>query len=721
MLSAILISSHALLLAPKATFPLTIESIMRGPALVGYPPKELRWSPDGMQLRFSWAKADGSADPPFKEFVVKRDGSGLAPALGVTPVDSSGIPKGSKFGDQIVYDALGELYTYDVATKTTKKITDSAESKRSPKFVDDGKGVVYASGDNLFRLNLADGKSTQLTDLQKGSTSTPAASAKPLTPLISVRIPSGFRSGTFVLSPNGACASIDLTQPAQGGKRADVPNYVTESGFPEMISTFVRVGGPQSRNKTLIVDLRTGAEVEMATVRPGRVMALRWSPDGKYAVAMAEAEDHKDEWIFGFDASSDKVSMLWDEHCDAWVGGPGRGTLGWLPDGSKFYFHSERNGYASLLAIPAGGGDAIPLVEGNFEVSDIKLDTDRQRFTFVSSEGSPYKRHLDWVSLSGGTRTKIADLSADEESTYAIAPNGQDVAVVRSKVNRPGELYINDVQVTTTPTAEWLSGTWIEPPVVMIPSSEGLSVSAHLYKPKHWRRGGPAVVFVHGAGYLQNVYDGWSYYYREYMFHHFLMDHGYEVLDMDYRGSAGYGRDWRTAIYRHMGGKDLDDEVAGADWLVRTQGVAKKRIGIYGGSYGGFLTLMAMFTKPDVFAAGAALRPVGDWSTYNHGYTSEILNLPQDDKEAYRQSSPINFVEGLKGALLICHGMIDTNVPFQDSVRIAERLIELGKTNWEIAPFPVEDHGFTRAASWTDEYRRIFDLFERTVGSKSRR
>jgi dipeptidyl aminopeptidase/acylaminoacyl peptidase len=227
------------------------------------------------------------------------------------------------------------------------------------------------------------------------------------------------------------------------------------------------------------------------------------------------------------------------------------------------------------------------------------------------------------------------------------------------------------------------------------------------------RRNGSAEV----AGYVQNIYDGWSYYYREYMFHHLLMDKGYLVLDMDYRGSAGYGREWRTAIYRHMGGKDLEDQVAGAKWLVEHEGAAKDRLGIYGGSYGGFLTLMAMFTRPGVFAAGAALRPVADWASYHPGYTAPILNLPQDDPEAYRLSSPINFVEGFQGALLICHGMVDTNVTFQDTVRVVQRLIELGKTNWQVAPYPVEDHAFMRPSSWTDEFRRIFDLFERNIGS----
>jgi dipeptidyl aminopeptidase/acylaminoacyl peptidase len=203
------------------------------------------------------------------------------------------------------------------------------------------------------------------------------------------------------------------------------------------------------------------------------------------------------------------------------------------------------------------------------------------------------------------------------------------------------------------------------------------------------------------------------------MFNHLLASRGYTVMDIDYRGSAGYGGAWRTGIYRHMGGKDLTDHVDAARWMVAREGVDPKRVGLYGGSYGGFITLMAMFTEPDVFRSGAALRSVTDWAHYNHGYTARILNEPQEDTLAYRRSSPIRFAEGLRGDLLMAHGMVDTNVHFQDIVRLTQRLIELEKTNWELAVYPVEDHAFTRPESWSDEYRRILELFERTLRAPS--
>jgi dipeptidyl aminopeptidase/acylaminoacyl peptidase len=301
------------------------------------------------------------------------------------------------------------------------------------------------------------------------------------------------------------------------------------------------------------------------------------------------------------------------------------------------------------------------------------------------------------------------------DNQAVVSPDGSVVADVYSYTNKPPELFLGSKRVTTSPAPDFANYKWLDVPIVNVPARDGVAVPAHIYKPANWKSGGRAVIFVHGAGYLQNVDRFWSSYAREYMFHHLLMSKGYLVLDVDYRGSRGYGRDWRTAIYRHMGGKDLEDQVDAARFLVNAHGVDPKKIGIYGGSYGGFITLMAMFTTPDVFAAGAALRPVTDWAAYNHGYTSGILNTPQTDAEAYRKSSPIYFAEGLKGRLLICHGMVDTNVHFQDSVRLAQRLIELRKTNWELAPYPVENHGFVEPTSWADEYKRIFKLFEETL------
>src|SRR3989454_7996044 len=417
-------------------------------------------------------------------------------------------------------------------------------------------------------------------------------------------------------------------------------------------------------------------------------------------------------------------------HDDAWLDGPlglrdprgddVTGTAGWLADGETVYYGSEESGWAHVYTVPARGGSPRALTSGEWEVQSVDLSSDRRTLYLRTNEGDFGQVHF--YALDPATRTKTQLTTAEGRQDVVASSDRSLLAVLHSTANHPPELYLQPGragaamrQVTESTTPQWRSFAWNKPEIVMVPARDGVRVPARLYRPSG-AANRAAVIFVHGAGYLQNVHKWWSFYYREYMFHHLLASKGYTVLDLDYRGSAGHGRAWRTAIYRHMGGADLDDQVDGARWLVRQLGIDSTRVGIYGGSYGGFITLMAMFTRPGVFAAGAALRPVTDWAHYNHPYTARILNEPQMDSVAYRQSSPIYFAAGLKGRILICHGMVDDKVQFQDNVRLVQRLIELGKEGWEVAVYPVEPHGFRRADSWTDEDRRLLKLFEETVG-----
>jgi dipeptidyl aminopeptidase/acylaminoacyl peptidase len=445
------------------------------------------------------------------------------------------------------------------------------------------------------------------------------------------------------------------------------------------------------------------------------------SDDGKYAVAVARTFDNNDRWIVAVDSETGRTRVLDHLHDDAWV--RDGNSSGFMPDNHSYYFLSERDGWMHLYVVDAAAnsGAAKQLTTGKWEITSAELAPDAKSFYLQSTEVHPGERHVYTMPLDGGARTKLTSMVGS--SNGEVSPDGKMLGLIYSASAKPPEVYLmpNQVgatatQITTSTTDVWRSYKWVEPTLVTFAARDGAQVYARLFTPEmvgaKRHPSAPGVVFVHGAGYAQNAHKYWSTYYREYMFHHVLASRGYVVLDVDYRASSGYGRDWRTAIYRFMGGKDLEDIVDGAHYLVKAQKVNPKRLGLYGGSYGGFITLMAMFTTPDEFAAGAALRPVTDWAHYNHGYTSNILNDPQDDAEAYRKSSPIYFADKLKGALLICHGMVDVNVHFQDSVRLAQRLIELRKENWEIAPYPVEDHGFEEETSWADEYKRILKLFD---------
>jgi dipeptidyl aminopeptidase/acylaminoacyl peptidase len=324
------------------------------------------------------------------------------------------------------------------------------------------------------------------------------------------------------------------------------------------------------------------------------------------------------------------------------------------------------------------------------------------------------------VPSSGGALQRLTKLEGVEKAD--VDRSGKQLLLSHSTPYMRTQISVTKVdgsgaprQLTDTRTTDYKNMTWIQPEFVKVPSTHfGGVIYSKLYRDAGAAASAkkPAVLFIHGAGYTQDVHLRYSYYFREQMFNNLLAHLGYVVLDMDYRASAGYGRDWRTAIYRQMGHPELEDLLDGKKWLVEQAAVEPKHVGVYGGSYGGFMTLMALFRAPGEFAAGAALRPVTDWMQYNHGYTSGILNDPQVDPIAYERSSPIEFAAGLQDALLICHGVIDDNVLFEDSMRLYERLIELHKDNFSMSPYPLDRHGFTNADSWLDEYKRIFRLFE---------
>jgi dipeptidyl aminopeptidase/acylaminoacyl peptidase len=776
----------AILLPPGITaqqaqpkkFEITVDSIMRGPDLVGYEPTRVYWSQDSQRVYFRWKRA---GEPRLKEpdlYVVNRDGSGLrklsedeakqAPPLAS---DLSKDRKWTAFADE------GDIFVYDNEKNERRRLTETVEGESSPRLTADGKHVVFTRQNNLYRLPIEGGALVQLTDIRTGGggDGTPPKGTesqefikkeerglleavreraqnreeqeakrkarekrKPFSP------PPGQSVANLLLSPDGKYVSATVLQPATGAKNAIVPNYVTESAFTEDISSRAKVGDMQGRSRIVLLNVETGeakwvehglkeAPKEAKPVAGGAAMPakeakekdrevqlfnLQWSEDGKNAALLGRSTDNKDRWVLALDPATGKARVLDHLHDDAWVGGPGAFSLGFLADNKTVYFQSERDGWAHLYTVSVDGGDAKQLTAGKFEVSNVRLSRDKSKFYFISSEASLFERQLYVMPVTGGERTRITNLGGQHEPV--ISPDETLLADVWSTSTKPPELYLAmngqnaamPKEVTQSPSEAFYGYRWLDPPIIKFKARDGAEVPAQLFKPTNWQRGGPAVLFVHGAGYLQNVHHWWSNYYREYMFHHLLVERGYLVLNVDYRGSAGYGRDWRTGIYRHMGGKDLSDHVDAAKYLIAEHGVDAKSIGLYGGSYGGFITLMALFTEPNVFAAGAALRPVTDWAHYNHPYTANILNAPQADAEAYKRSSPIYHAQGLKGALLICHGMVDVNVHFQDSVRLAQRLIELRKENWELAVYPVEDHGFERASSWADEYKRILKLFE---------
>ena len=740
---------------------LTVPWIMRGPENTGREPTAIRWSPDGQWIHFRWLPPGTDWRETTKPFRVRATPGALPEALSLVGADSlePAVAGGSLSPDRKrkVTAVEGDLFLVELPSGLVRRLTSTPAAESDPSFDREGRRIFFRRDNNVFALNIGQGGEEQLTDIRTGpapeepkqaegargfvereqraligavrdrrwrdsvaKAEREARSAARPKPFYLAR---GERVQSLRPSPTGQTVLVHLATPPTDARTERVPNYVTLSGFVEELPARLKVGDLQDKERLGVLTVATGA---VQFVRPvardssgiyGNLVALGWNEAGQSALAFAWTRDYTERHLLRVDADSARLTTLDVLRDSAWVGGPCDGCGGWLPDGGVWLI-SEADGYSHLYTMDARGKNRRQLTQGKWELLTAELTPDRARWLLHSHEVSPYQRHAYLMPLAGGPRTPLTTDAGGH--TVVLSPDGTRLADVFSTANRPPELFLQAAragasrsQLTTSPTAEWLRYPWIVPEIVTIPASDGVAVPARIYRPADVgaRPNGAGVIFVHGAGYLHNVHNYWSSYFREYQFHHLLASRGFVVLDIDYRGSAGYGRDWRTAIYRHMGGRDLQDQVDGSRYLQRQFGIDAERVGIYGGSYGGFITLMALFTEAKSFGAGAALRSVTDWAHYNHPYTAEILNEPQDDSVAFRRSSPIYFAEGLEDPLLILHGMVDVNVHFQDVVRLVQRLIELGKTGWDLAVYPVEDHGFVRPDSWTDEYRRILDLF----------
>jgi len=650
---------------------------------------------------------------------------------------------------KIVYRLDNNLFTWDIKTGATEQITNfktGTESTKTDIPTDPKEKWLY---DDQLRLSPVLAAKKAKRDAAKAMGEKEKLK-RPLPIYLE-----GKRLMWANLSPDGKYVSYVLVKRSKS-KRTDVPNYVTESGYTENINARSNVGGKPAKYVFYIYnrELRKTTEVDLKTLdgydyvpeftkdypdkeyknkdRIGYINGPYWSSDGKNAFVEISSNDNKDRWIALLNLEDTSVKTLEHQHDEAWIGGPGvgwfsRGEMGWMPDNEHIWFKSEKSGYAHLYVMDIKKAKKKALTKGKFEIYNPKISNDKQYWYFTANKIHPGDRQLYRMPIEGGKFEQLTSMTGNNE--VSISPDEKYFAIRYSYSNKPWEVYLiknpvftenpeKAMQITHSTTKEFENYKWREPQNITFKAEDGAMVQARLYTPEGSVKNKAAIIFVHGAGYLQNAHKWWSDYYREYMFHNLLVDNGYTVLDIDYRASSGYGRDWRTAIYRHMGGKDLSDQVDGAKYLIKEQGIDPEKLGIYGGSYGGFITLMAMFKAPDVFKAGAAIRSVTDWAHYNHGYTSPILNTPVADSLAYVRSSPIYYAEGLKGQLLILHGMIDDNVHFQDVVRLSQRLIELGKKNWDMAIYPVERHGFTEPTSWTDEYTRIFNLFQKYLNGK---
>jgi dipeptidyl aminopeptidase/acylaminoacyl peptidase len=661
---------------------------------------------------------------------------------------------------KILFSQNGDLYLWNFAktfapptdimiyrTEDIRRLTRTQSAEAAARWLDN-KRILFSQSGNLFVI---DTENFSLVQISKEAN--PAA-------FVSV----------FNATPTGNGDLIAYVVSDGSKQRAlFVPNYLDEfvqaptfrRGFTEQKVLVVKADGSTDKPFEIKLPKAEGA---------GFIRGLDWAADNSSLVVDRIDKDTKRRQLFyvhDVGSKAEQTILITEEIDGKWIA-PLSSIVETNPkDDSQILFGSERDGFNHLYLAtltrakpepnptgeiraenPTDAGftgkvEIIQLTKGNWQVEWAKW-VSGEKLVYMSTESGTASRDFARIDVPTNKREEFfgppikngmlssPQLSEDAEPMLLYSASGwnhpNELYAVRAFCDGdlPGRRFPNgcpqirfsSVLTKTTPDA-FLKRTWNEPKFIDIPSRDGKQIKSKIYLPGSFdkKKKYPMAIFVHGAGYLQNTINGWNNYYREFMFNDLLTRKGYVVLDIDYRGSSGYGRDWRTDVYDFLGGKDYEDHLDAIDFMVANYAVDASKVGVYGGSYGGFMAGMLVLRAPEKIAAAAALRPVFDWKNYFYSspnYTAERLGFPDKNAEAYKRSSPITYAENLKKPLLILHGVVDDNVPAQDSMQMVEKLIRLEKTQYFEAMFyPAENHGFTRATSWTDEYERILMFFEK--------
>ncbi|MCA0446927.1 MAG: prolyl oligopeptidase family serine peptidase [Bacteroidetes bacterium] len=448
------------------------------------------------------------------------------------------------------------------------------------------------------------------------------------------------------------------------------------------------------------------------------------SRDGRWLAWSNIRMDQKSRDFMICDLQSGKTDTFFTQTDTAWIN-PFDG-FGFSPDSKTLAFTHEMTGWNHVYLYDLQSKSIKQMTSGKYEVDFFIWNPGNKDELFLTStETSPFNRQIWKLNIRTGERKSLTETDG-VRTEISVSSDGKTLSYLKTSLSEPSDIWLLDVktlketQLTHSVPPRFSSFKKTLPEIKWIKNREtNTEFPAQVFLPDQYSpdKTYPAVIFVHGAGYLQNVLNHYGYYWRENLFNQYLAQQGYIVLNIDYSGSAGYGRDVRISIYKDMGGADWSDCVAAARYLTQTGLADSSRIGIYGGSYGGFLTLMGLFKSPDVFKAGAALRSVANWELYNRWYTEQRLGSLKQNKAIYEKTSPVTYASGLKNHLLVLHGMVDDNVLFQDVVQLSQKLIELNK-KFDVMYYPAESHGFKDQKAWRHQYEEIENHFNQFLKEK---
>ncbi len=678
---------------------LTIEQLIE----IKHPSNPV-WSPDGKHVVFTWDRAGVG-----NLYVANADGHGQPQALTSFPEGQVEGAFWNEDGDTVYFPHDGDLWQVPVSVGTPKPVWSKQDRGTDIVPSPDSRRVAFVRGNPTPSEGTQRGSDLIIRWLSDGTESTVAHDD------VSIR--------GIVWSPDGA--SVAYTGGSKIVHHDESPAY-SGAKIIYRVSEYVR---------GQMYALRLAGGKPIAISKPGEYGGLAWI-DPTHLVFDGESEDFKKYFIYLADASSGSTRAIHEIDEEKFWSIPDWGEAGaqpWpSPNGKWIAFLSDQDGWDHIYVMAASGGDAVQITKGHFEAWRPAWSHDSTRIAFdanledhpgdraigIASIGDdPARATITYITTGPGTNIEPHWSEGDGRLVYQHTDTRNSADFFTIGTNTGAQ----PVRLTDSMPAGIDRSRFIEPQFVHYLGPDGQQVPGWLFVPKNLDRTKkhPAIIWIHGDGVNQN-YDGWHVqrnYAVYYSFHQYLLQQGYIVFAPDYRGSIGYGRDWRNGVYMDVGGKDAKDAWMSANYLKTLPYVDSDRIGVWGLSYGGFFTLIAMTDQPKLFRAGVDVAGVVDYVMYYsdpyHGdWTASRIGTPQQNPQVYANASPISHIDRLERPLLVLHGTSDVNVPYLESVWLIDEALKKGKGELlSYMMYPGEFHYFTRAHVLLDAWHRVDDFF----------
>jgi dipeptidyl-peptidase-4 len=608
-------------------------------------------------------------------------------------------------GTTLVGGFSGDLFLFNLASKEAKFLTSDSTQEIFPAFSPDGTELGFVKNGDVHRLNLETGAISQVTDRGERTYLLNGVADWVYEEELDVE-------RSYWWSPDGSkIAFLQFDERPVG----IVPITGDSMPYPELEEQwYPKAGTANPVVKLGVVDLEGGdpswfdtGEGDFYLPRAG------WTPSGEVWVQRLNRDQTEHDLMVG-DPKTGKVRTLLTDRDPAWINI--RDDLHFLADG-RFLWTSERDGWRHLYLYTSDGRSSRQLTSGEWQIENLLgADSDQQNAVIVANRGDHRQRTLFRVDLSNGAIQPIGD-SIRGVHSGTVAPDGSYVIDQWSALDMPPRADLIAADGTIVGTF-WKSGDqlrgwdllWPEPGSVT--ADDGTELFSLLFRPRNFdpTRRYPVVLYVYGGPHSQLTADRWGG--SVHNTYRLLAEMGIAVFLVDNRGTWGRGHAFEAAVHRRLGQLEVADQLAAARWLERQSWVDRERIAVYGGSYGGYMTLLCLLKAPEVFHAGVAYAPVTDWALYDTIYTERYMDTPRDNPQGYEVSAPLTYAEDLDSKLLLAHGTMDNNVHFQNSLQMIGKLAAADK-EFELVIYPRTRHGIRLSNYRLHFHRKKFEFFKK--------